>query len=159
MASAVTSQKLASQFALTMYDHDPGTTNAIVVTPDGGTTDRLVAMENYEYFGAGLMQTVIAGGGTGTTLFDLVVCSDSAGTNATTVVSSGAIQADAVGDFVWLEMTAAQAKEVADAGSFTPTHVGARVTSNNSGDEAVVVYVLAGPKYATKNLTATAISA
>lgn len=140
-----------------MYDHDPGATSAQITTPDGGTTKRLVALANYEVFGVGVVTSVSASS-SGPTLVDIVAATDSAGTNATTVVSSGTVAADAVGDFVWVECTAAQAKEVGDAAGYTFTHVGARITCSNSGDECVVYYERAFPRFPSKDLTATTIS-
>ena len=157
MASAVTSEKIGSKVWMKSYDHDPGSTSPIIVTPDGGTTKRYTEMDA-GLFGVMLMQTVVAGGGTGTTLVDIVAAEDAAGTNVTTVVSSGAVQADAVGDIVFVECTAAQVKEVGDAAGFRFTHVGARITSNNAGDEAVVTYLKMEPRFAYSGLTATAIS-
>ncbi len=95
---------------------------------------------------------------TGPTLVDIVAAEDSAGTNVTTVVSSGAVQQDAVGDFVAVECTAAQVKEVGDAGGFVFTHVGVRITCGNNADECAVTYIRAFPRFAGKDLTANAIS-
>lgn len=155
MASAVTSQKIASSMAIITYDHDPGTTNAIITTPDGGTTKRYVAMANYELFAGAVMATIATGG---PTLVDIVAATDSAGTNVTTVVSSGAVVADAVGDFVFVECTAAQVKEVGDAAGYTFTHVGIRITCANSADECAVTYIRAGARFTALGLSANAIS-
>lgn len=157
MASGVTSQKLFSRNAVITYDHDPDTTAAIITTPDAGTTKRYLALENYENF-AGLAMLTVSGSSSGMTLVDIVAAESATGTNVTTVVSSGAVLADAVGDFVKVECTAAQVKEVGDAGGFTFTHVGVRITCSNTGDEAAVTYWRANPKFATKDLTANAIS-
>ncbi len=157
MASAVTSQKIASNNAILSYDHDPGATSAQIVTPDGGTTKRLVPMALYELFGVACMTSVSASS-SGATLVDIVGATDSAGTNATTIVSSGAVVADAVGDFVFVECTAAQVKEVGDAAGYTFTHVGARITCSNSGDECVVTYFRGNPKFPQLNLTANVIA-
>ena len=43
MASAVSTTHFIDNNLLEMWDHDPGSTSATVVTPDGGTTDRYVA--------------------------------------------------------------------------------------------------------------------
>lgn len=157
MASAVTSQKIASNNAIRSYDHDPGATSAQIVTPDGGTTKQLVPLALYEWFGVACMTSVSASS-SGVTLVDIVACTDSAGTNATTVVSSGAKLADAVGDFIFVECTAAQVKEQGDADGRVYTHVGARITCSNAGDEAVVTYIRANPKFAALGLTADVIA-
>lgn len=155
MASAVTTSKLFSNAAIITYDHDPGATSAMITSPDGGTTKRYVAIKDYEGF-AGLVMATIAT--TGPTLVDIVAAEDAAGTNVTTVVSSGVVAADAVGDFVAVECTAAQIKEVGDAAGYAFTHVGVRITCGNSGDECAVTYIRHSPKYPQSGLTANAIS-
>jgi hypothetical protein len=155
MATAVTSNKLFSNNAVVVYDHDPGTASAIITTPDGGTTKRYLPMAGYENFAGIVMATIAA---TGPTLVDIVAAEDSAGTNVTTVVTSGTVAADAVGDGVVVECTAAQVKEVGDASGFTFTHVGVRITCGNSGDECAVVYWRSGPKFPQNGLTANFIS-
>lgn len=155
MASAVTTSKLFANTAMITYDHDPGSTSAMITSPDGGTTKRYVAMKDYEVFAGLVMVTVAAGG---PTLVDIVAAEDSSGTNVTTVVSSGAVVADAVGDFVAVECTAAQVKEVGDAAGYTFTHVGVRITCAAAGDECAVTYIRAYPKYPQSALTANAIS-
>lgn len=157
MASAVTAQKLFANLAMITYDHDPGTASALITSPDGGTTKRYVAMAGYENF-AGLVMTSVSASSSGPTLVDIVAATDSSGTNVTTVVSSGTVAADAVGDFVAVECTAAQVKEVGDAAGYAFTHVGVRITCSNSGDECAVTYVRGGPKWAGLNLTTNAIS-
>ncbi len=157
MATAVTSQKIASSNAIISYDHDPGATSAQIVTPDGGTTKRLVSLVNYEWFGVACMTSVSASS-SGATLVDIVGATDSAGTNATTIVSSGAVVADAVGDFVFVECTAAQVKECGDTAGYAFTHVGARVTCSNAGDECVVTYLRMAPRFTALGLTANVIA-
>ena len=155
MASAVTSQKLFSANAIITYDHDPGSASALITSPDGGTTKRYVPLANFELFAGYVMATIATGG---PTLVDIVAATDSAGTNVTTVVSSGTVAADAVGDFVAVECTAAQVKEVGDAAGFAFTHVGIRITCGNSADECAVTYHRSGPRFPQASLTANAIS-
>jgi hypothetical protein len=157
MASAVTSQKIGSSWSILSYDHDPGATSAQAVTPDGGTTKRYVPLALYELFGVACMTSVSASS-SGATLVDIVAATDVLGTDVTTVVSSGAVVADAVGDFVFVECTAAQVKEVGDAAGKAFTHVAARITCSNSGDECVVTYLRGQPKFTASGLTANVIS-
>lgn len=157
MASAVTSQKIGSSWAIKLYDHDPGATSAQITTPDGGTTKRLVPLALYEVFGVKCMTSVSASS-SGATLVDIVAATDATGTNATTVVSSGAVAADAVGDEVFVECTAAQVKEQGDADGRVYTHVGARITCSNAGDECVVAYFRGQPKFTAAGLTGNDIS-
>lgn len=153
MATGVTSQKLASMLAITAYDHDPGATTAIVASPDGGTTKRYVDLRDYEFFGVLAKPTVVAANGI--TLLEIVAATDSAGTNATVVLAHAASVTDSLDEYVWLEVTAAQVKEVGDAAGYALRYVAARLTMATNTDEAAVVYVRGGPKWAYQNLTAT----
>lgn len=155
MPSGVTTSKLFGNMACITYDHDPGATSAMITSPDGGTTKRYVALRDYELF-AGLVMATVAT--TGPTLVEIVAATDAAGTNVTQIVTSGTVAADAVGDFVAIECTAAQVKEMGDSLGYTFTHVGIRITCGNSGDEAAVTYIRANPKYPVGALTANAIS-
>lgn len=157
MATAVTSNKIASNLAILSYDHDPGGTSATITSPDGGTTKRVVALALYELFGVAAMTSVSASS-SGITLLEIVGCTDSSGSNPTQIVSSGAVVADAVGDFVFVECTAAQVKECGDAAGLTLTHVAARLTCSNAGDEAVVTYIRGNSKFPQSGLTANVIA-
>lgn len=157
MATAVTSQKIASREALKLYDHDPGGTGAVVVSGDGGTTKNYLPMEGYEVFGLLVMNSVSASS-SGPTLVEIVAAEDSTGTNVTAVLTSGTIASTHVGDNVWLEVTAAQIKEVGAAAGYNFTHVTGRITCSNAGDECVVGQFRFNPKWPTKDLTLTAIT-
>lgn len=157
MASAVTTARHSARNAIISYDHDPGTASALITSPDGGTTKRYLAMKDYEGFAVACMTSVSASS-SGATLVDIVGATDSAGTNVTTVVSSGAVVADAVGDFVYVEASAEQINEVGKAAGYNFTHVGARITCSNSGDECVVTYIRFGAKYPQSGLSANVIS-
>lgn len=153
MATAVTSQKLGSKLAITAYDHDPNATTAIVTSPDGGTTQRWVAMRDYGAFGVNAKPTIV--GGNGITLLEIVGATDSAGTNVTVVLAHAATVANSLDEYVWLEVTDAQVNEVGRAAGFAFTHVAARLTMATSTDEASVVYIRGEPKRLYKDLTAT----
>lgn len=155
MASAVTTSKLFANAAIITYDHDPGASTALITSPDGGTTKRYVSIKDYEGF-AGIVMATIAT--TGPTLVDIVGAEDSSGTNVTTVVSSGTVAADAVGDVVVVEATADQFREVGAAAGYNFTHAGVRITCGNSGDECAVTYIRYNPRYPQSGLTANAIS-
>ena len=155
MATAVTSKKLFANSAIITWDHDPGGVTAIITSPDGGTTKRLVALKDFEGFAVICMTTIATGG---VTLVDIIGATDSSGTNATTVVTSGTVVADAVGDVVVVECTAAQVREVGSSSSFNFTHVGARITCSNAADEAAVTYIRWMPRFGYDALTANAIS-
>lgn len=156
MATAVTTQKIASQMAVTSYDHDPGATTAIVTSPDGGTTKRYVAMKDYGAFGVQARPTVVAGDGI--QLLEIVGATDSSGTNVTVILAHAATTTTSLNHYVWLEVTADQINEVGKAAGYNFTHVAARLTMATNTDEANVTYIRALPKRAYKDSTATSTS-
>lgn len=155
MASAVTTAHFTANNAVAVYDHDPGATSALITSPDGGTTKRYEDMSTYEEFTGIVMATIAT---TGPTLVEIVAATDTAGTNATAVVSSGTVAADAVGDYIVVSCSAAQVREVGDAAGYALRYVGVRITCGNSGDECAVVYIRSKPKFPASGLTANAIS-
>lgn len=152
MASAVTSQKIASTMAITSYDHDPGSTSAIVTSPDGGTTQRWVAMRDYEAILVQARPTIV--GGNGITLLEIVAATDSSGTNVTQVVAHAASTTTTLDKYLNLECTAEQVREVGVAAGYNFTHVAARLTMATNTDEANVTYVRALSHRPQKDLTA-----
>ena len=157
MATAVTSQKIASKMAIESYDHDPGATTAVVTSADGGTTPKYVAMRDFGAFGVQARPTVV--GGDGITLLEIVGATDAAGTNVTLILAHAATVTNVLGEYVWLEVTDEQINEVGKAAGYNFTHVAARLTMATSTDEANVTYVRTMPKRAYANLTATNVAA
>jgi hypothetical protein len=152
MATAVTTQKFASRNAMESYDHDPGATTPIVTSPDGGTTQRWVALRDFEGFAVQARPTVV--GGDGITLLEIVAATDSSGSDVTAVLAHAASTTTALGKHLNLEVTAEQVKEVGAAAGKNFTHVAARLTMATSTDEANVTYVRHMAKRAYKDLTA-----
>lgn len=153
MATAVTSQKIASTHAIESYDHDPGATAAVVTSPDGGTTKRYVALRDFAGFGVIAKPTVV--GGNGITLLEIVGATDSSGTNETVVLAHAASVTDNLNEYVWLEVTAEQVNEVGRAAGYAFTHVAARLTMATGTDEACVTYIRWPARRAYRDLTAT----
>src|SRR4051812_47729531 len=110
MATAVTSQKLFANAAITSYDHDPGATTAVVTGPDGGTTQRWVAMRDFEVFGVQARPTIV--GGNGITLLEIVAAVDVSGTSVTVVLAHAASTTTTLDKYLNLEVTADQVNEV-----------------------------------------------
>ena len=154
MATAVTSQKIASNWAIAAYDHDPGTTDATVTT--NGTAIYWVPMRDHMGFGVIAKPTVV--GGTGLTLVEIVGATDSAGTDIAVILSSGAVAGDALADYVFIEVTDAQINEVGKAAGKDFDYVAARLTMGTATDEASVVYIRGPAKRPQLNLTATTIT-
>ncbi len=157
MASAVTTQKVFGRHSLKLYDHDPGGTGAVVVSGDGGTTKNYLAMRDYENFVVIAMNSVSTSA-SGPTLVEIVAATDSSGTNATAILTSGTVASVTVGDNVAVECTAAQIREVGSANSLNFTHVTGRITTSNSGDECVVLMGRFNAVHPTSSLTTNNIT-
>lgn len=153
MASALSISKLFANAMIQMWDHDPGATSAVICSPDGGTTKRVVDLRDYEGFAVVAMSSTLTGAGI--TKLEIVASEDSAGaTNLTVVKDSGTVAADAVGDFVALECTAEELAQLDP----DLRYVAARLTCANAADEAVVTYIRHKPRFATSGLTANTIA-
>lgn len=153
MASPTATQKIQSGLKCEMWDHDPGGTSAAVVTPDGGTTERWFDMRDYEYFAVMAMSSTLTGNGI--SLLEIVASDSSDGsTNVTQIKTSGAIVADAVGDWAMEECNAAELAQESSDGGISPglRYVAGRLTVANAADEAVVSYI-AIPKRPYLDLT------
>src|SRR3990167_6102410 len=102
MASPQASDKIATRHAFKVWDHDPDSASATIVTPDASTTVRMEDMRNYGGFA--VIATNGALTGAGITKVEIVASDDSAGaTNLTVIKDSGTVAADALGDWVFLE--------------------------------------------------------
>ena len=157
MATAVTSNKIFANCALKLFDHDPGSASAIVVSGNGGTTKNYLSMKNYENFVLVVMNS-LSTAASGPTLVEILAAEDSSGTNATVIVTSGTVASVTVGDNVVVECTADQIKEVGAAGGYNFTHVTGRITCSNSGDECVVLMGRFTPRFPASGLTANNIT-
>lgn len=160
MASPTATQSFTSEYFHALYDHDPDTTNATLVSPDGGTTVRVVDMRDYENFTVSAMSSTLTGNGI--TLLE-IVASDSSdmSTNVTQIKTSGTIAADAVGDHAVLSCDASElAQESADGGVSGPAlrYVAGRITVANTADEAVVAYIAKGKRQYLNQTPATTIA-
>lgn len=153
MASAVTTDKLFSRMSLRSYDHDPGSTSAVVVSSDGGTTKNYLDMTGYSDF-AVICMTSVSTSSSGPTLVEILAADDTAGTNATVVVTSGTVASTHVGDNVCVQCTAAQMKEVLA----TARYATARITCSNAGDECVVMMGRFNPRAPQSGLTSNLIA-
>ena len=145
MASPQAFNDLNSRLYVRTFDHDPAATSAEIVTPDGGTTIRTLDLADYHTFAVQVMLTVPASS-SGITLVEIVASAATDMSSPEVIATSGTIDADAVGDLVFLEVSAAQvAQEGEDAGKEL-RYVAARITCSNAGDEAAAVY-MARPRF------------
>ena len=152
MVSPTETDTIRSKYLQEIWDHDPGTTAATLVSPDGGTTVRSIDMREFSDFSVSVVTTVL--GGTGVTKIEIVAADDAAlSTNLVVIKNSGALVMDALGDWAIETCTLrelAQESSDADANS---RYIGGRITCNNAGDEAIVHY-FAIPNRPQLNLTA-----
>lgn len=151
-----TANKLRAQSARRMVDFDPDTTDETIVTLNPAASEKCLALAslgNPGAFLAGLMHSVGTGSITG---FKIFVSEDAAGVTNPTVVASHAIGSDpnAVGDTLWLEVTAEQIK----AALATAAYVGVKVTLGTGTDECVVFFEGADGRFKYDELTADYVS-
>lgn len=141
MASALSVQKFRSTHKMLMYDHDPGATTALITTPDGGTTDQIFDMRDYESFVVAAAMSVVGTSGAITKLE--IVANDVSDFSGTTVVvkDSGTVDADATGDWLIQECTAEEVAQLGAENSVNLRYVAGRLTLDASDAEAVVVYI------------------
>ena len=156
MASPQGSDKFLAEHKIEMWDHDPAVNTAILVSPDGGTTVRSIDMKDYGVFVCAAMSSTL--NGNGINKLEIVAADDAAlSTNLVVIKDSGAVVADAVGDWVVEVCTAEEiAQESADNGSSTLRYVGGRITCADAADEAVVTYIASKPRFPRDGLTADA---
>lgn len=143
MASPQDSKDFVLKHSLQMWDHDPDSTCATVVTPDAGTTTRWVDMRDFEEFVCAAMSSTLTGNGI-TKLEILASDASDGSTNVTVIKDSGTVAADAVGDWVQESCTAEEIAQESSDGAVGPPglrYVAGRLTMQNSSDEAVVVYI------------------
>lgn len=139
MASAVATQHIRSCLKVQHWDHDPGSTNAILASPDGGTTIRYVDMRDFTHLAVTLFTTVL--GGNGPTKLEIVASETTAFSAVTVIKDSGTIAADAFGDWVMQECSAEEIAHLGEAAGLNLRYVAARITCHHSGDEAIVTYI------------------
>lgn len=137
MASPTTTDRVRSNFLFQVWDHDPGVTDATLVSPDGGTTIRYVDMRDYSDFAVIAAPTVF---NDDLTKLEIVASATTAFSAVTVIKDSGALTADAIGDWAIQACTAAEvAQEGADAG-VELRYVAGRLTHANGSDESLVIY-------------------
>lgn len=151
MASAVSTQKIASELYVRSWDHDPGATSAIIASPDGGTTKRYMDLKDYSHVMVVAKPTVVGGGGT--TKLEIVASATTDFASVTVVKDSGTVAADALDDQVVQECSAEEVVHLGD----TLRYVAARLTNATNTDEVAVTYI-GIPRRPAANTTATTIT-
>lgn len=145
MASTVATEKLTANLAVTHYDFDPNVDTAVDVA--------WVDMHNFGHFLCSFFRTVGTGDVDG---FKILAnsASDGSGTDVEIKVHALGSQPNAVGDYVFLECTAA---EIAALGS-NLRYVSASLELATSTDEAVVTYIRGCPRNAHADLSVDTVA-
>ena len=151
MASSVATDRLACRRKMLMYYHKPADAATEQSVKAGTTTATWTAMKGYGSFQAAAMTALLTG--TGLTELSIYAAEDSSGTNATEIKTSGAIAADAIGDWAMQECTAEELQQIGKPLGYDFTHVCAYVDCNHNDDEVAVVYVLDDPMFKYDALT------
>jgi len=133
MATALAATPLSEELAVTMYDFDPDATTATDVA--------WVDMQGYDSIMVMIFRTV----GTAATTFLLQGNTESDGSGTDVTLKTHAIddEPNAVGDFIFLEITAAEIEAVgrAQATPISPRYICAVVSVATNTDEMVVTYI------------------
>jgi hypothetical protein len=159
-ATALGAHSLLFDFGMKHFIHDPGTTNACLASPDGGTTPYYLDMKGVMKAVIGVAPTIV--GGTGITLVRIFASSDIAGAvNATLVKTSGAIQLDNLdgsanggGDIWRAEVHGQQLRELDPDGALGLRYLTVEITTSTNTDEAVVTFLTLG-MFGFENQSAT----
>jgi hypothetical protein len=142
MASPVATDQFGSNYKVEVWDHDPGATTAVIVSPDGGTTKKSFDMRDFENFVVMANNSVLTGDGI--EKLEIVAASDSLMADDLTVIKdSGTIAVATINDWAMLECTADELAQLSSDGGISPAlrYVAGRLTVDNSADEAKVVYI------------------
>lgn len=150
-ATGVTTEKIGSRNAISIYAHKPNATTAQVLTPDQQTTRIWKDMRDYGWFAAIACNHTLTGNGL--TLLEIVAAEDNTGTNLQVVLASAVLTGTAVDNGAFLEVSAAQVREVAAASGKNLRYVSARLTVANSADTCAVALVLADARHPQDKLT------
>lgn len=137
MASSVSTSHLLDCMSLQIWDHDPGTTNACLASPDGGTTIRYVDLRDYDRFAAAVAAAALTGAGP--TKVEIVASDTITFGNVVVIKDSGTIVLNALAEWYVLECSAEEVQHLAT--TYNLRYVAARITCANAADEATVVYL------------------
>lgn len=145
MASALASKKLSCELQVTQYDFDPDNADANYVAWVDMRDFEAVLMSFFHSVGTGNIDT-----------FKIYAASDTSGTNATEI-KAATVDPDAVGDYVFLECTAAEIAHL-DTSNVGLRYVSLQVELATSTDEGVVTYIRGHPRFPRDGLTSDVVA-
>jgi hypothetical protein len=143
MASAVATDKIACNWFIKNYDHDPGTNAVKVISADGGTTEIWHDMKDYDSIAYLLIVT--AGTTFSGTLLEIVAseAADEGDASVTQIKTSGAITVNSLAKGAFVECSAEEVAAACTATYPNLRYVSARVTlagHANDNEGQVVVF-------------------
>ncbi|MEZ6028070.1 MAG: hypothetical protein R3E85_18055 [Planctomycetota bacterium] len=148
--SVQATNRFLANHAMKLYDFDPDGVNPVDID----------WVPFHSFFGlvVGFFRTV--GAGAVDTLQILAnTKADGSGDDVVVKVKDlTGIQPDAVGDQVWLEVTAEEIRQACTDAGKVPAAVSASVEFNVATDEGVVVYIRYAPRFAKDGLTADLVA-
>ncbi len=158
MTTAVATEKLFANAMIESFIHMPADAATEQSVKAGATDTTWRSMRDYTGFAVIAVQGVL--GGTGMIELSIYGAVDSAGTSAVEIKTTGAIVANAIGDYAVLEVSAEDIKQVGldESTPLVFTHVVAYIDSQHNDDEQGVTYIRHGAKHRTSGLTSTTIS-
>jgi len=136
---AYTANKLKAAAVRRLVDFDPDATTATIVTLNPAASENALSLADYQF--ANILVGVFKSVGSGDIdLAEIVTCDAADGTGNVTTIASRAVadvEADAVGDTIWLEVTGEQ---IAAGRAASNKYVGVRLTLATATDECVVYF-------------------
>lgn len=156
MVTALATEKFFANNCVEMFYHAPAAAATEQSVKAGATATTWKAMRDYEGFAVAAMTTLLTG--TGMIELSIYAATDASASNATEIKTTGAIAADAVGDYTVLEVSAEEINQLGKAAGYDFTHVTAYVDCQHNDDEVAVAYIRYGAKRAYTGMTAETIS-
>jgi hypothetical protein len=152
-ASAVSSQKILDRNKIEMGLHVPADTSANI-----HSVLSYVDLRDYDSFAVVVEPTTVAANSNGVTLVEIVAATESNGTSATQIKTSGAIALSSTTYYQVLECLAEEIAELGRASSLALRYVGARITCDSANSRAACTYIRGLAKNQHLDLTASKTS-
>ena len=147
--SVQATNRFLANHAVKLYDFDPDGVNPVDVA----------WVPFHSFFGlvVGFFRTIGTGAVDG---FKILANTKADGSGTDVAVKAHALgaQPDAVGDQVWLEVTAEEVRQACTDAGLVPAAVSANVEFATATDEGVVVYIRTDPRFAKDGLTADVVA-
>ena len=147
--SVQATNRFLANHAVKLYDFDPDGVNPVDVA----------WVPFLSFFGlvVGFFRTIGTGAVDG---FKILANTKADGSGTDVAVKAHALSAqpDAVGDQVWLEVTAEEVRQACNDAGLVPAAVSANVEFATATDEGVVVYIRTDARFAKDGLTADVVA-